>query len=384
MRLPRTISKLKAVPALVAGLAAPALVAGFAARQVGGGLSDLDATFDNPGNLRARVFIPESLAENAALVVVLHGCTQNADDYDTGSGWSQLAARHGFALLYPEQTRPNNPNLCFNWFQSRDTRRGEGEAASIHAMIEATCAAYAIDRARVFVTGLSAGGAMTGAMLATYPETFAAGAIIAGIPYGCASGVGEALECMAGRGVPADATVLGDRVRGASANTGPWPRVSVWHGSADHTVAPSNGDAIVRQWADVHGLPAVPTRTELVDGNTHSVWTAADGALLVEHYAIGGMGHGTPLRPGTGVGEAGEARAHMLDVGISSTDRIAAFFGVASSVTDTVEKPLPKQQPKSPIARAPTEKARPSLAAAKAGGPQKVIEDALRAAGLMR
>ena len=95
---------------------------------------------------------------------------------------------------------------------------------------------------------------MASVMLATYPELFAGGAIIAGIAYGCASSVGEAFGCMGGRG-QSDAAALGDRVRAASRNAGPWPRISVWQGSADHTVAPTNADALVAQWLDVHGLP---------------------------------------------------------------------------------------------------------------------------------
>lgn len=376
MRLPRTISKLKAVPSLVAALAK-----GHGSGETA--LTDLEVLFDNPGDLDARMFVPDGLAPKAPLVVVLHGCTQSAADYDAGSGWSQLAARHGFALLYPQQTRRNNPSLCFNWFQPRDTRRGAGEVASIHAMVEAMCRRHDLDRARVFVTGLSAGGAMTTAMLASHPETFAAGAIIAGIPYGCASGVGEALECMGGRGGPVADGALGDRVRAASPHAGPWPRVSVWHGSADATVVPGNGNAVVRQWADVHGLSATPTRTEMADGHARSLWADANGVVVLEHYAVAGMGHGTPLRPGTDAGESGVARAHMLDVGISSTDRIAAFFGVGPAVAES-GRGTAAAAATAPSARVAHRIEMPIPSSGVAGGPQKVIEDALRAAGLMR
>ncbi|MDP3254987.1 PHB depolymerase family esterase, partial [Bosea sp. (in: a-proteobacteria)] len=152
----------------------------------------------NPGALRAHRYRPEGLEPGAPLVVVLHGCTQSAAAYDLGSGWSSLADRHGFALLFPEQQRANNANLCFNWFASGDIARGSGEALSIAQMIEGTITGYGLDRRRVFITGLSAGGAMAAAMLATYPELFAGGAIIAGLPYGSASGVPEALERMRG------------------------------------------------------------------------------------------------------------------------------------------------------------------------------------------
>jgi poly(3-hydroxybutyrate) depolymerase len=98
-------------------------------------LADLPAAPDNPGNLRGRCYVPAGIAPGAALVVVLHGCTQSAAVYDHGSGWSHLADRHGFALLFPEQQRANNMNLCFNWYQPEDAARDRGEARSIRAMI---------------------------------------------------------------------------------------------------------------------------------------------------------------------------------------------------------------------------------------------------------
>src|SRR5258707_261427 len=132
-------------------------------------------------------YLPDSLSPRPALVVVLHGSMQSAANYDHGAGWSTLADRYGFALLMPEQSRKNNLTRSFNWFQRNDTQRGEGEAHSIVQMVEQMVRDHDIDRRRIFVTGLSAGGAMTLAMLATYPDVFAAGAVIAGLPY-CGGG----------------------------------------------------------------------------------------------------------------------------------------------------------------------------------------------------
>jgi poly(hydroxyalkanoate) depolymerase family esterase len=334
-------------------------------------LSDLPMTAGNPGNLRARFYLPSGLEPGAPLVVVLHGCTQNAAVYDHGSGWSRLAERHGFALLFPEQQRSNNMNLCFNWYQPEDAARGGGEPASIQAMIERMIELHKLDPARIFVTGLSAGGAMASVMLATYPELFAGGAIIAGLPYGCADNLAEALSAMSSPG-NVQGEVLGDAVRRASRHRGPWPKVSVWHGSADRLVVPGNGEAIVRQWRDVHGLAGTPTRTEQVDGHPHRVWADASGDVLVEDYVVTGMAHGTPLMPGQDEGQSGQAGAHMLDVGLSSTDRIAAFFGIAPEPVDR-----PERRTGEPTAAAPSY-------AAPANDVQAVIENALRAAGLMR
>jgi poly(hydroxyalkanoate) depolymerase family esterase len=354
-------------------------------------LSDWTAPFHNPGNLACRFYVPEGLTGPAPLIVVLHGCTQDAAVYDHGSGWSRLADRHGFILLFPEQRRANNSMLCFNWFEAADTTRGQGEAASIRAMIDAVGAVHAIDRGRVFVTGLSAGGAMASVMLATYPEVFAGGAIIAGVAYGCATSVAEAFSCMGGNGA-AQGAGLGARVRAASPHAGPWPRVQVWQGSADRTVVSSNADAIVRQWLELHRLPERPSRTETVAGHALRVWSGADGQALVEQYDIAGMAHGIPLDPGTGAGQSGQAGAHMLDVGLSSTDRIAEFFGVAngaapmvgSSEVTKVQVAAKQIAPKQVFPKQVKAKKRASAAPAAAHGVQKIIEDALKAAGLMR
>ncbi len=342
-------------------------------------LSALGPLADNPGNLRARVCVPAGIVKAAPLVVVLHGCTQNAAAYDQGSGWSRLADRCGFALLFPEQRRENNPNLCFNWFEPSDARRDQGEPASIRAMVARMIEKHDLDAARVFVTGLSAGGAMASIMLATYPEVFAGGAIIAGIPYGCAAGLGGAFECMAGGGRES-ARELGDKVRRASPHEGPWPRVSVWHGSADPTVAASNGDDVVKQWLNLHALPAAPQLAQSVAGYPHRAWLGADGRPLVEQYVITGMGHGTPLAPGEGAGQSGQAGAHMLDAAISSTDRIAAFWGISEEAV--VLEPQPAAPARAPVKRVSRQAER--KVPAQTGGVQAVIESALKAAGLLR
>ena len=187
----------------------------------------------NPGNLRMFTYRPPTLAEKPALVVVLHGCTQTAAGYDLGAGWSTLADRYGFALLFPEQQRFNNPNGCFNWFLPEDSQRDRGEPLSIRQMIEKSIVDHGIDRRRIFVTGLSAGGAMTSIMLACYPDVFAGGAIVAGLPYGAAANVQQAFASMF-QSPSRPAREWGDLVRKASSHRGRG-RVSVWHGNADKT-----------------------------------------------------------------------------------------------------------------------------------------------------
>ncbi|WP_353203857.1 PHB depolymerase family esterase [Sphingomonas sp.] len=318
----------------------------------------------NPGTLSGWYHVSEGTAA-MPLVVVLHGCTQDAASYDRGSGWSDLAARFGFAVVFAEQSRANNPNGCFNWFVPGDTRRDAGEAASIRQMIAAMVDQYPIDPARIFITGLSAGGAMASVMLATYPELFRGGAIIAGLPFGAAATMSQALERMRGQGHLND-LAYATAVRTASSHRGPWPRVSVWLGDADHTVNPVNADRIVGQWRALHGVDGPPD-VETVSGKlVRRAWHAPDGSVLIEEHRIAGMGHGTPVAT-HGDTACGSAMPHMLDVGISSTWQIAHGWGLLEGAERARSSAAPAVPPAAPVTSI-----------------QATIEAALRSAGLMR
>jgi poly(hydroxyalkanoate) depolymerase family esterase len=296
-------------------------------------LRELTGFGANPGNLRMFVYAPKHLPPNAPLVVAIHGCTQTAEEYDHGTGWSSLADNLGVAVLYPQQQPANNPKSCFSWFLPGDITRGHGEALSIREMIEHAIATFASDRRKVFVTGLSAGGAMASVMLATYPEIFAGGAIIAGLSYGCASNVQQAFEAMfTEQGHAAQA--LGDRVRAASKHQGLWPKISVWHGSNDPIVKPTNGEDIIRQWANVHGLSDGPSYEEMMGTHTRRIWSNASGDALIEAFSISGMGHGVPLASTTRGESYGAAGPFFLDVGISSTHHIARFWRLHESILE--------------------------------------------------
>ena len=335
-------------------------------------LSALTAFGSNPGALKGWYHVPVSAAA-MPLVVVLHGCTQNAAGYDAGAGWSELGRRYGFAVLLPEQQRANNPNGCFNWFIPDDIRRDDGEALSIRQMIGAILARHAIDPARIFVTGLSAGGAMASVMLATYPELFAGGGIIAGLPYGAATSVTQALQRMRGQGLAGE-QASADLLRGASSHSGRWPTISVWHGDADTVVDASNADAIIAQWRTLHGVGVSPDRLETVDRHLRRRWLDAAGRVAIEDYRIAGMGHGTPLKTG-GENGCGTAGPHMLETGISSTWRLAQSWGL---VDGAVRQPTAAAEP------AHVAPARPNVPRAAAPSPvQATIERALRSAGLM-
>jgi poly(hydroxyalkanoate) depolymerase family esterase len=288
--------------------------------------------FPNPGNLRMLRYLPKGLKAGAPLVVVLHGCGQTANGYGVGSGWCDLAAALGFAVLAPEQKAANNPNTCFDWFNPEDVTRGQGECASIAATIRTMVETDRLDPARVFITGLSAGGAMTAAMLATYPELFAGGAIIAGLPFGAAMNVRDALEAM--RSAPLRTSQQwGDVVRAASDYRGRWQRISIWHGALDTTVNINNAQASAAQWANVLGLALSGAKQELIDGAIRLFWSDQ-----LEVYTVPVAGHGTPIDSR----DVGGPAPFILDVGISSSRRIAQFWGLAP-------KPHPKPKSRVPV-----------------------------------
>ena len=293
-----------------------------------GRLHEIASFGSNPGNLRMFTYAPPKLPAAPALVVALHGCTQTANAYDRGSGWSELADAHGFVVVCPEQQRGNNPNACFNWFLLSAVGRGEGEALSIRQMVERAIHDHGIDRRRVFIGGLSAGGAMASAMLAAYPEVFAGGAIIAGLPYGCATDVQQAFQAMA-RGRDYDGRTWGNLVRSASPHRGPWPKLSIWHGTADTIVNPKNMEDSLGQWLDVHGLPAQPVLEQTLENYSRRLWRNAANQDVIEAIAVRGMDHGVPLAVGQGPECCGNAGPFHFDVGLSCGHHIVEFWGLA-------------------------------------------------------
>lgn len=242
---------------LIGGLAGLALaLAGavaIAAPAQAATLTQVTGFGSNPGNLAMYAYRPDNLPANSPAVVLLHGCTQNASGYFANSGWQKYADQWKFSLIVAQQPSGNNANSCFNFFESGDTTRGQGEALSIKQMVDHAKANFGVNGSRVFVSGLSAGGAMSAVMLATYPDVFAAGSIIAGIPYRCATSMVNAFSCM-NPGADKTPAVWGDLVRGAySGYTGPRPRVAIWHGTSDTTVTPLNGTESRDQWTNVRG-----------------------------------------------------------------------------------------------------------------------------------
>jgi feruloyl esterase len=319
--------------------AAAALTAALPAQAAT--LTQVTGFGSNPGNLAMYAYRPDGLPANAPAVVLLHGCTQNAAGYFANSGWQKYADLWKFALIVPQQPAANNASSCFNWFETGDTARGQGEALSIKQMVDHAKTNYGTDAARVYVSGLSAGGAMSAVMLATYPDVFAAGSVIAGLPYRCATSSTSAYSCM-NPGVDKTPAQWGDLVRNAYPGyAGKRPRVAIWHGTGDYTVAVANAVESRDQWTNVLGVSQTPTSTATLPAGTSLEVYGSDQVRL---YRVAGMGHGTPVDPGSATDQCGTAAAYFLDT-ICSTYRDALFFGLGGGVTPSPTPTTPSPSP---------------------------------------
>jgi poly(hydroxyalkanoate) depolymerase family esterase len=304
---------------------------GSVVAAVGAGTFEAVASFgSNPGNLKMYRYVPSPApAADAPLVVAMHACSQNATAYRS-SGWEEVADKLGFYVVYPEQQSANNALGCFNWAGeygvTANLIRGQGENQSIKEMVDQMLADYSIDPTRVFATGHSGGGAQVALMMAVWPDVFAGGGILAGIPYECTTQYLEVSSCLS-PGKDLTAEQWGAKaLEGYPGYAGAYPRLSVWHGTADNLVAPTNADQLVEQWTNVHGLASTPTSSDMVDGYPRDLYQDGGGKTIVESWHITGAGHGTFIDPDKGCGTAG---SYFLDEDVCAAQRISEFWGIA-------------------------------------------------------
>ena len=222
------------------------------------------------------------------LVVMLHGCTQDADDFAAGTGMNDAAREQGFFVLYPEQSSGANASKCWNWFKSADQQRGAGEPALLATMTQAVVSQHPIDPARVYIAGLSAGGAMAAIVAETYPDIFAAAGVHSGLPCGAARSVIEAFSVMRNGNASrfrTNAKVGVDLPHGV-------PTI-VFHGDQDQTVHPRNGDQVIAAVLDTGGTVAHVQRIISVKGRhyTRSTHRDHEGTAVAEHWLVHGAGH---------------------------------------------------------------------------------------------
>jgi len=289
-------------------------------------ISPVAAFGSNPGGLRMLVHAPAGLRAGRPLVVVLHGCGQDASHFAADAGWLALAERFRVALLLPQQTHDNNRGRCFNWFRPQDAQHGSGEAMSIRQMIRTAVKRFGSNPRRIFVTGFSAGGGMTAAMLAAYPALFAAGAVVSGLPVGCARTPLGAVLNMRQANLGRTREALADDVRSAarSRSRKAWPRLSIWQGARDRTVDPGNAEALAAQWSELHGYGPVPVVDQSAAGTRRRAWGRPNRSPAVELWTLAGVGHGFPVDARTPGGS--RPGAWVVDAGLCAAQQIAEFW----------------------------------------------------------
>jgi len=308
-------------------------------------ITEVTSFGSNPGALKMFEYAPATLKPKSPLVLVLHGCTETAASSAT-TGWNDLADKLSFTVVYPQQETANNPVRCFNWAgeygDPANLERGKGENLSIKEMVDTAITAHGSDPARVFIVGFSAGGGTAAIMAATYPDVFAGAATMAGLPFNCTTTYAEVNGCMKPGKTKTAADWAALVKAGDPGFAGPWPRMSIWQGSADTTVAPTNRMELVKQWTGVHGIDAVAPVTDTVDGQSHAVYKNTAGKVLVETYEVAGMAHGVPVLPSA---SCGATASYAFDKGICAATHIASFFGLdGSAIADAgadAKKPGP-------------------------------------------
>jgi poly(hydroxyalkanoate) depolymerase family esterase len=251
----------------------------------------LAATYNNAHGTRAyKLYVPSGYHGQAMpLVVMLHGCTQDPDDFAVGTQMNFLAEVNGFLVAYPAQAAGANISKCWNWFQAAHQERDQGEPSLIAGITRQVMAEYQVDARRIYVAGLSAGGAMAAIMAATYPDLYLAVGVHSGLAAGSAHDLPSALEAMR-KGGQSGRMVAGRTV----------PLI-VFHGDRDATVHPSNADDLLRQWftgkpvaADKAAPSVMKSRRRSADGRAYTCESYRDdsGEVVGEQWTIHGAGHG--------------------------------------------------------------------------------------------
>jgi len=243
-------------------------------------------SYSNDAGTRSyKLYVPANRGDKPMpLVVMLHGCTQNPDDFAAGTQMNALAERHGFLVAYPAQSANANGQHCWNWFKTQDQARDAGEPSLIAGITREIAAEHGVDAQRIFVAGLSAGAAMAVILGVTYPELYAAVGAHSGLPYGAAHDMPSAFAAMQGSGQPKRAAMKGV------------PTI-VFHGDRDTTVNTGNAIAVVNQATESVGLRAPLTRTvhprESANGRefTRTAYTDPAGHSRVEQWLLHGAAH---------------------------------------------------------------------------------------------
>lgn len=295
----------------------------------------IQSKLPNPGNLNfyfQELDVHQKNARKKPLVVVLHGCGQSAETIAIQSGWDKLARENDFYVLYPQQKLINNTNLCFNWFNAKDVSSNNGEACSIKNMILQLSDSLAIDKSKIFIYGVSAGAAMSVAMMALYPEIFKAGASFAGAPFGCANNFFDAFKVMT-EGIDNTPEQWSNSIFNLHKNTASvFPKLIVIHGTTDKVVNIKNSYELIEQWTSVHHSDTIADEKLSPFGSNNNVeritYTNTLHDSIVIFYKINSLGHALAVDPGDKPKQGGETGLFSSDVNFFSTWYIARDFGL--------------------------------------------------------
>jgi feruloyl esterase len=297
-------------------------------------LLQIDSFGTNPGNICMFVYQNKNLNDSSLkpLVVVLHGCSQNAKDVAELTGWNKLSDINNFMVMYPQQKFSNNPNSCFNWFRGNDINKGKGEGESIFQMITYMAEKYPIDKNKIFITGLSAGAAMSVAIMATHPETFSAGAFFAGGAYKLATNQVASFNVMIGN---KDITCYELAKRVVMQNVdykGKYPKTIIYQGLSDPIVNHKNARLIINQWTTVNKADTFPDKIDTCFKNipeiTRFCYLDNKNDTCVIYYEIKNLGHRLLIKPGEKNEEGGKTGLFGVNRGFHSTYQTALDFGI--------------------------------------------------------
>ncbi|MDG4785331.1 PHB depolymerase family esterase [Micromonospora sp. WMMD1102] len=251
----------------------------------------------NPTNLQMHLYVPDRVAARPALLLALHYCTGSGPALHTGTGFSSLADRYGYIVIYPSVTRSSK---CWDVSSAQALRRdGGSDPVGLKSMVDHVRQRYPVDPNRIQVAGLSSGAMMTNVMLGLYPDVFEAGVSSSGVPFGCfatTNGSEWNSDCSGGR-ITRTPQAWGDLVRDAYPGySGRRPRIQVWHGSTDTTLSYVNFGEQVKQWTNLHGLSQTPAYTDHPQSSaTRTRYGGTGGTAPVEAISFQGYGHSIPF-----------------------------------------------------------------------------------------
>ncbi|WP_026925167.1 extracellular catalytic domain type 1 short-chain-length polyhydroxyalkanoate depolymerase [Glycomyces arizonensis] len=286
--------------AALGGLLLAAAGIAFAPPAAAASLTEVTDFGDNPGGLRMHLYVPDSRPADPGVLVAMHGCGGSGPGFYSGSEFASLADQYGFIVIYPTATKQTAMSNCFDvWSEASRHRGGGSDPASIVSMVDYVEQRYGGDPDRVYVTGSSSGGMETNALLALYPDVFAAGSVFMGVPFTCfqneADFPPQTSQCVDGSKYETPQH-WGDAVRQAYPGYGGLrPRVQLWHGDQDPLVPFQLLQEEVDQWTNVFGLGQNPTSTDQPGSNwSRRNFADASGTVQVEAITVGGAGHTLP------------------------------------------------------------------------------------------